>query len=452
MTITPIPTAAREPVSARFGAARSLKPSLSRLDLDSQRVDSLLGLKSGGGGVQRKSATSFANEGFSGASSKVPHLKAMEKSFGGADFSGVRAHVGTPQAKAACESLGAEAYAMDGAVAFKSATPSQSLVAHELTHVLQQRGGGAAFKVARAIEEISVPDIDENEEEGAEEEEAPQPKLARKVSRSVARSGVARSFSDIDLSGEAEAEAVEAAVSSGRPAHTALKGVSAKASPALKPSLSRGPALAGKGGGGLSIDAESVKLGGKVSWKLPSAPIPIAAVPGLFLDFGASLNIKGDVSATREDKATDENRDNVTVQLGGSASVSAGLALGVPKVVMGGFYATAEAGIMGKYEKKGNGSFIGLEIAPAISCDVRITFGPGLWTYSYKLASVKLFTARFGWTNGRYTGATFDWSDEMKKLAQTIRAAWDKAKTIAGAAGRAVRSTGRAIKRLFSGW
>ena len=276
--------------------------------------------------------------------------------------------------------------------------------------------------------------------------------MARKVSRSVARSGVARSFSDIDLSGEAEAEAVEAAVSSGRPAHTALKGVSAKSSPSLKPSLSRGPALDRGGGGGMTIDAESVEVGGEVNWSLPSAPIPIAAVPGLFLDLGASLAIKGSVSATRDDVATDQNRDDVTVQLGGSASVSAGLALGVPEVIMGGFYATAEAGIMGKYEKKGDQTFIGVEISPAISCDLRITFGPGLWTYAYKLAEVKLFTARFGWTNGRYTGVTFDWSDEMKALAQRIRSAWDRAVGLASAAASAVRSAGRAIRRVFSGW
>lgn len=71
----------------------------------------------------------------------------METSFG-ESFSNVQAYTG-PEATAASETLGARAYAVDNRIAF-GAEPSKELVAHELTHVVQQRRGNSAVQ-AKAV-------------------------------------------------------------------------------------------------------------------------------------------------------------------------------------------------------------------------------------------------------------------------------------------------------------
>ena len=65
----------------------------------------------------------------------------MERSFG-RSFGDVKAHRGEV-AKAAAFSLGAHAYALDDHIVFADDDPSKEVVAHELTHVVQQRGGRA---------------------------------------------------------------------------------------------------------------------------------------------------------------------------------------------------------------------------------------------------------------------------------------------------------------------
>jgi hypothetical protein len=66
----------------------------------------------------------------------------MEQSFG-MSFAHVQAHTGD-DARAACGDLGAQAYAVGSHVAFADPSPDRALVAHELTHVLQQGAGAAA--------------------------------------------------------------------------------------------------------------------------------------------------------------------------------------------------------------------------------------------------------------------------------------------------------------------
>lgn len=70
---------------------------------------------------------------------RLPHLDAIQTSFGAHDVTGVRAHVGG-RAATASESIGAQAYAMGNHVAFRAA-PSMHLAAHEAAHVVQQRAG-----------------------------------------------------------------------------------------------------------------------------------------------------------------------------------------------------------------------------------------------------------------------------------------------------------------------
>ena len=72
--------------------------------------------------------------------SEVPYRADMEQMFG-EDFSGVEAFTG---ADAALAQVGARGAAQGDVVAFASATPDRSLVAHELTHVVQQRQAGPA--------------------------------------------------------------------------------------------------------------------------------------------------------------------------------------------------------------------------------------------------------------------------------------------------------------------
>ncbi|MEM9493912.1 MAG: DUF4157 domain-containing protein, partial [Myxococcota bacterium] len=81
-----------------------------------------------------------AGRGISGSSQSLPHLGAIQKSFGpAADVSGISAHVGGPAAEA-CDSIGAAAYATGTHVAFKQ-SPNLHTAAHEAAHVIQQRGG-----------------------------------------------------------------------------------------------------------------------------------------------------------------------------------------------------------------------------------------------------------------------------------------------------------------------
>src|SRR5262245_56015461 len=85
-----------------------------------------------------------AAEGVAGTGGQLPHLGAIQESFGKHDVSGVKAHTGSAAA-AATERMGAEAYATNasgqGDVAFSSSSPTLHTAAHEAAHVVQQRGG-----------------------------------------------------------------------------------------------------------------------------------------------------------------------------------------------------------------------------------------------------------------------------------------------------------------------
>jgi nucleoid-associated protein YgaU len=80
------------------------------------------------------------SEATRGSPSSIPYRREMENSFG-ADFSRVKAHLGR---KESLDRLNANAATSGEQVAFADSLPDKKLVAHELTHVLQQRGGRAA--------------------------------------------------------------------------------------------------------------------------------------------------------------------------------------------------------------------------------------------------------------------------------------------------------------------
>lgn len=86
------------------------------------------------------SVQQIAARGTSGAAGSLPHLEAIQRSFGPAhDLSGVRSYVGGPAMEAAA-AMGAQAYATGEQVAFAE-SPSLHTTAHEAAHVVQQRAG-----------------------------------------------------------------------------------------------------------------------------------------------------------------------------------------------------------------------------------------------------------------------------------------------------------------------
>ena len=81
-----------------------------------------------------------AARGVASGGDSLPYFDQVQAAFGRFDVSSVKAHHG-PEAAAANQALGAEAYATGDQVAFASATPSLHTVAHEAAHVVQQRAG-----------------------------------------------------------------------------------------------------------------------------------------------------------------------------------------------------------------------------------------------------------------------------------------------------------------------
>src|SRR5205085_8123840 len=85
-----------------------------------------------------------AKAGVASASSPLPHLAAIQRSFGKHDVSNIRTETGGAAA-AASGALGAAAYATGDRVAFASA-PDLHTAAHEAAHVIQQQRGAVGFQ------------------------------------------------------------------------------------------------------------------------------------------------------------------------------------------------------------------------------------------------------------------------------------------------------------------
>ncbi len=84
-------------------------------------------------------ALGIAAAGVRDGGGPVPYREEMEHALG-VSLDGIRAHTGG-EARSAAARLGAYGYATGSHVAFGTPTPSRRLVAHEVTHVLQQRRG-----------------------------------------------------------------------------------------------------------------------------------------------------------------------------------------------------------------------------------------------------------------------------------------------------------------------
>lgn len=82
-----------------------------------------------------------ARKGIAGSGAPLPHLDAIQHSFGHHDVARVQSHVGGAATQAA-DQMGAQAYATGNHVAFAQA-PDLHTASHEAAHVVQQRAGVA---------------------------------------------------------------------------------------------------------------------------------------------------------------------------------------------------------------------------------------------------------------------------------------------------------------------
>jgi hypothetical protein len=397
--------------------------------------------------VQRTSAADVAEGGFAGGGHEVPHRPEMEKSFG-MDFSHVRAHSDSSATKAN-DTLGSHAYAMGNQIAFKSASPSPSLVAHELTHVVQQTQS-PSFKADGAI----------------------------------------------DTSGEAEANAVESAVAAGKPASSALRSVTPGSGPGLKaigagPALrKRGPALegGGEGGGskfgmGMTFSLEGFEKSYDYTiWKGHYAwPI---GIPGI--NFVVDPNVK--VSGKGAVKFGGEDKGALSAQLGVFGECGIGLSGGIPDVAE--VYGTINPAIEGAFtltkhgesakggsheggspegashaeggphpegggEKKGPASTWSLvgAISLKAAAKVGVSLAGGIVDQAFELGSIeicKLTGIYFDQTGFRSDKLGFEWSEKMKSIFDSIKKAIDKAKNMGKAAIQAAKDAGGAIVKKAS--
>ena len=378
-------------------ALKAAAPDFGAASAAPVRLDQILS-----GGVQL-SPDHAAEAGFEGGGGQVPHRQEMEASFGGADFSGVQAHVGTSQARQACDALGANAYAKGGQVAFKSDNPSKALVAHELTHVAQQGHGGVQAHGARG--------------------------------------------GGLDTSGEAQAEAVEAAVSSGKSASQALAGGIA-ADDALALSADA-PSASGWGAGiVLTPDALVGQVG--YNWRINSPPFyPFPVFPALYMQVGAAaqLALVGSIPA-----------GGGNYSIGGRAmgSLSGSIRLGVPRVVSAGCTLVGQIPVDLRAQKNGDNTFVGLTIQPRIRLQLDAVVGPGWWSHAIVLGELRLFTLRYGWNNGvlgaHPDGPDFQWSPEMETALETIKDFAEEAQRTVSAGIDAVTSTASAVWETLTSW
>lgn len=117
-----------------------------------------------GGVPGKRTLVESAGDAFAAATrgsvGEVPFRRDMEAAFG-EDFSGVKSYAGGA-AREGLEALGARAATQGQSIAFETPTPDRELVAHELTHVVQQRRSGNS--VPQAKPSVSQPgDAAENE-------------------------------------------------------------------------------------------------------------------------------------------------------------------------------------------------------------------------------------------------------------------------------------------------
>lgn len=416
--------------SALAGPALKSDPSLSavqhlhvarrvaRKALSLSAMDDSLGESGGAAGEQMEqagggggSAADVASQGFSGAAQDVPHRAKMEQSFG-QSFGGVKAYTDEP-ARKATESLGAHAYAMGNQVAFNKKDPDEATVAHELTHVLQHTGQGPARKA------------DSGGDGG------------------------------IDVSGEGEAEQVEAAVAAGKPARSVWEGGAAGAeggAAAAEGSAAAGGEQAATGAGparkakgpalsnftmGMTFSPSGLEKSYEYTlWDRPPFRAPIAAVPGLFGIIEPSVKVKAAGGVDWRDKT-------LKAAVGVEGGVLIGFEYGNKDVV--GLYGGLETKVSGGFEyAKSSASWsldgtIKLSSNFAIGCKI----AGGILDYKFEFGKVDPICTFAGlkWEKGKpFNAGVFSWGPQVLEFFNAVRRTIDRAQQLIRAGADAARA------------
>ncbi len=116
-----------------------MKSALARANGFDAQVQMLAPVQRHGGGEDSGQVHEAAARGISGGGSAMPFASQIQKSFGGHDISGVKAHTDGNAVQASAD-MGAAAYATGDHVAFGQ-SPDLHTAAHEAAHVVQQRAG-----------------------------------------------------------------------------------------------------------------------------------------------------------------------------------------------------------------------------------------------------------------------------------------------------------------------
>lgn len=384
--------------------------------------------------AEEESPGQVAEDGFSGSAGEVPHRAAMEKSFG-VSFAGVKAYT-DEHARGASERLGAHAYASGNRIAFKSDNPDPSLVAHELTHVLQHTGGGPQRKA---------------EADG------------------------------IETAGEAEAEAVEAAVASGKPARGALAGAHEDEHDEKahghqhhghkkhehhghggggvsggSVAMSRARAFGAYGiarsksdfGAGMSFNSGTFEKNQSYTLWDPKNEIrvPIGAVPGLSLVVDPSVKVKTGVGADFKKKA-------LVANVGVDGEIGVGLGYGDPHVaeLRSDMKAKAAGGFTYRRTRpdKGAASWSldgGFSFSTVFAVGVKL--GGGVIDASFEFGQCNIGTlSHLNWTNGHFDPNQIGWA-----WGSGPQNFFNKIKWLIDKAGKLVKLGKDAAKEAVKGW
>lgn len=357
--------------------------------------------------IANTSPTEVANGGFSGLPTAIPYLEEMSRSFGH-DFSSVRAY-NDHAARHANEKLGADAYAMGDQVAFKSSHPDRALVAHELTHVLQQTQGPAA----------------------------------------KATDG------EIDTSGEAQADAVENAVRAGRPASSVLGRTERGSSLARRRTLARhGDGFLDNFGMGLSFSKE--KFEATAQWKLlevKDLAVPVG-VPFLYALVDASASVKGAVGT--------EHGIRKSLQLGVEGTLGCGLGGGQRDVAIA--YGMSEGTLGGALtltsqikssvdpvcadDRPGGWNLQG-KVTGEVGAKFGVKIGPnGILDVAFDLGRTELFTLTGIDLDGggfHKNKLGFHWGEKIQEVFDEIRQLCKAAKELGAAGLHKVKEVGSAV-------
>ncbi|MEO1273045.1 MAG: DUF4157 domain-containing protein, partial [Myxococcota bacterium] len=370
-----------------------------------------------------------ASEGVQGSGGQLPHLNAIQHSFGRHDVTNVSSHTGGAAEKA-CDSMGALAYATGNSVAFKK-SPDLHTAAHEAAHIVQQRAGvslkGGVGQVGDRYEQhadaVADAVVQGKSAEG----------ILDKMAGGSASGGVQRVVQKTGGEGGTNAQG-----NYEDHGNVGQAGMTSQSPDGVSVGVST------ENGGTLAVGREWT------IWSRNPAPppIPIAAVPGLFLTI--TPEVKAGIQGQAQGLESGPQQRQYQVSVTGTVQV--GLEYGAPPAAS--VYLRAgpvlQASMQGTFDGQGLQSVMG-----SLNLDAQVTLGAqagsGAFDYSIVLARANLlrFTA-FSYVRGR--GVTWGNVQPGQDIINGLRWAkrqYERARQLAQAGGRAVRRVGRAIS---DGW